>query len=367
MKIAIHQPRGSYFLGGAESISIELAKYLSENNIITFITSKNNLTKNFKEFMKENENIRFIFIESPTIHEFKSYQGIDSGDIESLIFNEAANEIYRKENFDIIIAHYSTDILNIHKGTAKIILHLHGYPRKYKEIDNISYNKADALICCSEHVVKKTKEFFPYLKRMYKFYHIPDLKKFKENNQQKVNDVLYVGRLTPRKGVSILINALNKINKNFKNCIIAGEGSEKDNLKKQVKQLGLNKKVKLIGSVEKEEVIKLMASSKIFVHPTNDREPYPTTLMEAMAIGTTIISTKIGGIPEIIESGKDGLLVNPNEDELGDAIKFLLGNTSERDRFVRNGLKKINIKFDFNKKKKEYQELIREIYKNAHN
>jgi len=125
----------------------------------------------------------------------------------------------------------------------------------------------------------------------------------------------------------------------------------------------LENKIRVIGKVQKYEVIALMNKSELFVHPTISREPFPTTLIESMAVGTPVISTLVGGIPEMIKSGYNGLLVSPTVDTIGGAIMSLLKNPEGRERISINGLREIKTKYNQKRKIGEYCKLIGNLSK----
>lgn len=141
-----------------------------------------------------------------------------------------------------------------------------------------------------------------------------------------------VGRLVPKKGFDDLIRAC-KILKDqgvpFR-CIIAGSGPEEAALKDQVKQAGLDKEVQITGkAVLQEELPGLLRESRASVLPCvkdneGDMDGLPQVLMEAMACGVPVISTRLVGIPDLVRHGLDGLLVETRDvTALAQAMKTL--------------------------------------------
>jgi len=175
-------------------------------------------------FHKYKEKIKFIFIESPTVYEFEDKGKLNAFDFESIAFGENSSSFYQKNSFDAIISHYCTDLITLNKKNSKVILHMHGYPKEKRFINDISYRKADFLIGCSEFALKKTLDFFPDINNTTFFHMRPDLENFKINNSEKSVDILFIGRLIERKGIMVLIKSLKKIENYFNNCIIAGSG-----------------------------------------------------------------------------------------------------------------------------------------------
>ena len=132
---------------------------------------------------------------------------------------------------------------------------------------------------------------------------------------------LFVGRLVKEKGVHYLLEAMNRL-PNIKLHIV-GKGLEEDNLKKQAKQLGLSN-VEFLGfktGIELEEQYKNCIAN---ILPCNWFEIFGLTIVESFAYGKPVIASNVGAIPEIIKSGKQGIIFEPgNVDELTEAIKKL--------------------------------------------
>jgi len=122
------------------------------------------------------------------------------------------------------------------------------------------------------------------------------------------------GRLVWAKGYEDLIAAISQVAKPVPNlfCIIVGEGELRSSLDAKIEQAGLKARVILAGYVEHDEVLSILKSSDIFVMPSR-QEGTPIALLEAAAIGVPILATSSGGIPELVENGKQALLVPPGD------------------------------------------------------
>ena len=156
------------------------------------------------------------------------------------------------------------------------------------------------------------------------------------------NTILTIARLEKIKGLDVLIRAcsiLKEDNYIFQ-CQIIGDGSERDNLIGMIKKLNLTRDVILTGNKTQKEVIELLAGAKLLVLPSRS-EAWPNVFTEAMACRVPIIGTNVRGIPEIIEDGVNGFLVNPdNVDMLVEKIKILITNESLRRKFIEGGYQK---------------------------
>ncbi|QZA78931.1 glycosyltransferase family 4 protein [Deefgea tanakiae] len=137
--------------------------------------------------------------------------------------------------------------------------------------------------------------------------------------------ILCVGRLTPAKGQMVLLKALDILRNEGQSfrLVLCGAGPCEAQIRQQVNQLNLGGQVELTGALSKEAVCALYGQADLFVLPSFN-EGIPVVLMEAMAAGVPCISTRIAGIPELIEHKVNGYLVAPGDEyALSDAIRTL--------------------------------------------
>jgi len=132
--------------------------------------------------------------------------------------------------------------------------------------------------------------------------------------------ILSVGRLVEKKGHIYLVKALGLLRARGQpfRCLIVGEGPQRGELERAIKEEGLEGLVSLTGTRAQEEVRDLYAQADIFVLPCvvardGDKDGIPVSLMEAMAMGLAVVSTPLSGIPELVEDGENGLLVKPED------------------------------------------------------
>ena len=110
--------------------------------------------------------------------------------------------------------------------------------------------------------------------------------------------------------------------------LIAGKGSELENIKKHIKDNNLFN-IKLLGHLNQEELMSYFNHAKIIIAPSIVPEGFGRFVLDSIAYRIPLISTKVGGIKEGVKNRKTGLLVKPNNPvELADAIKVLLTNKS---------------------------------------
>jgi len=155
--------------------------------------------------------------------------------------------------------------------------------------------------------------------------------KSKNRADMKLNDVPTLGmiaRLSDVKGQDILINAMPKIVEKCRNVklIFVGEGREESSLKKRVEELKLHDHVEFHPVVQ--QTFKYLSVFDVFVSPSRN-EGLGLAVMEAQAAGLPVVASNVGGLKNLIDSGKTGILVErANERALSDAIIKILRNPS---------------------------------------
>lgn len=129
-------------------------------------------------------------------------------------------------------------------------------------------------------------------------------------------------RQEERKGTDIVIESMPEILRRFPNASLSviGDGSLLPKLKKQAQALGLSDKVTFHGKLEHSKVISLLEQHHIFCYPTAASEGFPKVVLEALANGLPVITTKVSVLPTLLASGCGVLLDEPNVHELSNAV-----------------------------------------------
>jgi len=183
--------------------------------------------------------------------------------------------------------------------------------------------------------------------------------KIREELDLSGNIMISVGRLVPWKGFGTLISLMPTLLKKFPDLklLIAGSGPQKEELEKLIFDLNLNDSIKLLGQLPKKDLYKYIKASDLFVLNTN-YEGLSHQLLEVLSIGIPIVTTNVGGNPELIEDKKNGLLVNyDDQKELEMAIENILLDESLALDLVSNGKESVK-KFS---KEKMLEELVDEF------
>ena len=157
-----------------------------------------------------------------------------------------------------------------------------------------------------------------------------------EEEREKVatGKLLYVGVLIPRKAVEVLIQAFSSITEDFPEAhvVILGQAENKEyaeRLAKQARELGLTSRVTFMESLPQQGLAEQMARAEALVLPSVS-EGLGRVVFEAMACGTLVIGSRVGGIAEMIEDGENGFLVPPGDTEtLSERLRWVLSHPEE--------------------------------------
>lgn len=157
----------------------------------------------------------------------------------------------------------------------------------------------------------------------------------------------FTGSLSTLKGVPILLEAIAKLRDRDDLVLeIGGDGPERAALEASVDRMAIRKHVRFLGYQSSDQVRALLQRSDVFVLPSF-AEGVPVVLMEAMASGVPVVTTRIAGVPELVEDGQSGLLVPPGDvDALAAAITRLLDDGDLRDRMGAAGRTAVERQFD---------------------
>jgi glycosyltransferase involved in cell wall biosynthesis len=142
--------------------------------------------------------------------------------------------------------------------------------------------------------------------------------------------LVFAGRLTPQKDLDVALQALALIPE--ATLTVAGEGAERPRLEALCHELGLGGRVHFVGALPRAEVLGLMRAADVVVL-SSAWENFPHGLVEALAMGTPVIATRAGGVLEIVEDGRNGLLVESGDaPAFAAAVRMFLADTALQER-----------------------------------
>lgn len=346
-------------IGGKEKQALCLANYLSNKNEVTLLTRfhPKHITKNISYRLLQIRYIylpiiRYLFVFFASLIKITKYRD----EIDCLICfgtgDDALKGLFAKKLFRIPFifsirgesSYQRSDIIQ-----SKIILPL---LVENSEFIHIQTNKS------KQDFIKK----YPNDKTIV----IPngiDLLEGRRcfNFKEKKNQIIYIGRLIRQpngndKGIRFLIEAMDKLPKNLE-CLIIGDGPERKNLE----ELAKGKNVKFVGEIKPNMVYKYLSKSKVFVLPSVHGEGFPNVILEAMVSGIPSVATNCGGIPDVIEHGKTGFLVEPrNPKQLAFYINKLLNDDKLWNAISKNCIKEVQ-KYSWDNVIQKFEKVLEEV------
>lgn len=181
--------------------------------------------------------------------------------------------------------------------------------------------------------------------------------KFEPTASSADGRVLTVARFMEKKGLLDAVRVLSRVVEEFPHVDyhIVGSGPQEAEIREQVDELGLNDNVELLGNVDDERLVAEYDEASCFLLPclvaeSGDRDGIPVALMEAMAMETPPVSTRVSGIPELIDHRENGLLAESRDIEgLADAVSSVLADERRRREFGEAGRRKVTAEFNVEK------------------
>ena len=227
---------------------------------------------------------------------------------------------------------------------------------------------ASAIVTVSDFAVSYLRERYPAsADRIHRVYNGIVIEQFASaRSRSEPPLILGVGRLIEKKGFAHLIEACDELRKreNQFRCEIIGEGPLEGELRAQIDRLQLATIVALTGSKSQTEIAERLAAASVFVLPcvidaAGDRDNLPTVIMEAMAAGLPVVSTLVGGVPEMVAHDATGILVPPGDFAvLAGAIERLLADPDRARRFGEQGRTRARELFSVEKTVRQLSEVL---------
>jgi glycosyltransferase involved in cell wall biosynthesis len=230
---------------------------------------------------------------------------------------------------------------------------------------------AAAVVTVSDYAVRLLQERFPQsAAKIHRVYNGVNLSGFLPSDFSGCPPaIVSIGRLIEKKGFEDLIKAcaLLRSRGGTFTCSIVGEGPLEETLRRQIAANGLEEAVELTGPQTQAQIAERLAHATLFALPCmhesdGGMDNLPTVIMEAMAAGLPVISTPLGGIPEMVEPGVNGELV-PERDPvaLGAAIERLFADPEQARRFGNRGREIAREKFSIETSARQLQQLFEKV------
>jgi len=369
------------FLGGTENYLLDLSKRLAKKNDVSIITSLLPGAERYEEYL----GIKIYRLPSLILRKLPSF--LPPPFSMPLGFGYYFSEICRKEKPDIVHLHnrfapqfdsvifwkrllHLPLFLNIHNSRPiGINAQTDFFGSVYDDtIGRLIMKSCDRIIANSRYSLEATVPNDYPKARQEVIYNGIDTKVYRKKKAHIKDELgcehllLSVGRLLPQKGLEYLIRALPDIEADY-HYLMMGEGPEKDKLERLVNKLGLEKRVTIMGKVSDEKKIECYSDADIFVHPSL-YEPFGIVLVEAMATECAVVSTKVGGIPEVV--GDAGILVEPRDSKgIANAIETIAHDKKLMNRYKKLGRERTEKIFDWDIIAKQFEKSYKH-YLEAH-
>lgn len=338
--------------GGHEIRMHELGRRFAKNNEVNFFV----LEKGHVDYPREFKKFKIHPIEAGM-----DYPALKYG-LNSLIFSRKVSKVVKEFDLDILDVLYCS--FPVERRGLKVIstvgvffasFQFRSMFRKIITLPNLltqifltrlRISFSDKVVCLSDQAKKETIEYFKVPSWRIEvikngvsesFNSRVEGEELRERLGYTVEDfvVLYTGRLTEEKGVQDLISAFKRIDDSEVKLLIVGEGDYQDKLEKLSRPI--SDRVKFQGRVNYREMPEYYGGSDLYVLPTH-WDIQPLGCLEAMACGTPVIASDVGGVPEIVKDGYNGTLVPPHSPKrVAREILRLRDEGDVYERYVENG------------------------------
>jgi glycosyltransferase involved in cell wall biosynthesis len=293
-------------------------------------------------------------------------------------------KLIKLKKVDVLIFAYGADLLVLPNLAArflgkKVIVRSDGrssvalLKRNYKKankskialwsmIERITYLSANKILPESEYMINfyNLQKYQNKVSIGSKYVNTTCFKKTKELTE-RIYQIGYVGRLSAEKGVLEFAYSLSTIQKNKKGrVVIIGEGDLKDKIKEILINNKNIEKIELIGWIEHKKIPSYLNDMKLLVLPSYN-EGLPSIVPEAMACGTPVLATPVGGIPDLIKDGETGFIMDDNSPAcIAENVMRALEHPN-LDKIVKNARELVEEEFTYEAVVERYGKILENI------
>lgn len=375
-QIIISNPRTSYYIGGAEMVSIEHAKEFKKLGYEVFFFSINpqsiNLkySKQYSKFKSYYQNtIHFIEINlkdkirTDSIYKIEPGENRNRWNFESILYNQELYSVllrdFGSDCFDFILSYFALDCVIKPKNINNNILYLCGIPREFNFFRHTFLFMYDKIFAIND----ATKDYWS----RYTVHNITtvstgvDTERFtlRLRAQRGYFNISFIGRLIERKGCELLIHAISQLEPHYLSKIntifIIGDGPQKNHLIRLVFDYGLSEIIKFTGIIDNPETY--YKKTDILISPSLRGEGIQGVLLEAVSSGCFIIATNTQSNYDLLKNGNGILLNSLNINEIKKSIEKILDNPSIiNDKKIRKASLYVKNNYSWSKKVKTLKE-----------
>jgi glycosyltransferase involved in cell wall biosynthesis len=203
-----------------------------------------------------------------------------------------------------------------------------------RALRNFCVRRADTLIAPSDYLARVITTWGVSASKIFIVYNAVEIPSWTRTTVPLATrlNIVTVGRLVPWKQIDYLIEALTEID--GAGLVVVGDGPDRSRLEDLVRATKLTDRIYFAGQRSKEETLGLMTACDLFVL-NSTYEGFPHVVLEAMCAGLPVVATEVGGTPELVRDGENGLLISPNANgTLSKTLLKLLSCSEERQRLA---------------------------------
>lgn len=356
--------------GGSGVVATELGISLSKRgHEIHFVTYKQPVRL---EYLSHNIKYHEVIVPEYPLFHYQPYE---------LALSSKLVTVVKEHQIDLLHVHYAIPhayagfmaqqmlkaegielpMMTTLHGTDITLVGSHSF---YKPAVNFSINQSNVVTSVSESLRQDTLAIFDINKDIHVVPNFIDFENLPKNVGDCQRDLMaeedekiitHVSNLRPVKRIDDMIMIFNKIQQQIKaKLIIIGDGPERENAPKLAHDLGIRDRIMFLG--KSNEIEKILCYSDLFLLPSK-KESFGLAALEAMAYGVPVISTNVGGVPEVNRHGESGYLsdLGDIDDMANNAVKIL----SDPEQLVQFKMRarQIALEFDMQRIVPEYEKL----------
>lgn len=298
-------------------------------------------------------------------------------------------DVVQYENLDLLHVHYAIPHAAVAYMARKILLAqghylpyittLHGTDitvvgnnAAFAPVVTFSIDKSDGVTAVSEHLRQETLDSFPIEKDIRVIYNFIDFSRFRKSNKDHFKKAIapqgerilaHVSNFRKVKRVEDVVRVFEKVHRRIPSkLLLIGDGPERRNTEDLCRKLGIGEEVRFLG--KQDAIEELLAVADLFVMPSAS-ESFGLAALEAMACEVPVISSNVGGLPEVNIHGQTGFLSNVGDvDDMAANALTILESEDTLQRF-RSEAKKQAKRFDIDIVLPQYEEYYEEILRTA--
>lgn len=320
MKVAVVIDTWFPAIGGGQINAWEISKRVAKKGHKVDIITRNNGYDNLPRV----KNLKIVKL---------GLKSNPNSTLSKIIFTTRALIHFLDKDYDIIHAHaflpgITTVLIKFYKGIPTVFT-VHGTSLGTNLLNPVSKKIEEIILTKIKYDTEITvsRDFFNIKNVNKNVVYIPngiDTSLFDKIKvaKYKQKTLLFVGRLHPQKNLINLIKAFERVIKKYPKLrlLIVGEGTQKEELIKITKELKLENNISFLGEKKQKDLIEIYKKSHLFILPSI-YEGQPLVLLEALVAGLPIVATNVGGVPDIVNEGINGVLIKkPFQREIAKAL-----------------------------------------------